>query len=52
MAARLKTSGNSAAPRRGEAEHIEQVHLILWTNTREIADRYPNARKILSLIHI
>ena len=52
MAARLKTSSCSVAPRRGELEHIEQVHLILWTDGGEIADRYPNARKILSLIHI
>jgi len=49
MAPRLKTSGNSAAPRRGELEHIEQVHLILWTDGGEIADHYPNARKIFAI---
>jgi len=49
MAPRLKASGCSAAPRRGELEHIEQVHLILWTDGGEIADRYPNARKIFAI---
>ena len=49
MAPRLKASGCSAAPRRGGFEHIEQVHLILWTDGGEIADRYPNARKIFAI---
>ena len=49
MAPRLKTSGNPAASRRGELEHIEQVHIILWTDGGEIADRYPNARKIFAI---
>ena len=49
MAARLKTSGNPAAPRRGELEHIEQVHLILWADRGEVADRHPNAAKLFAI---
>ena len=49
MAPRLKTSGNPAAPRRGELEHIEQVHLILWTDGGDVADLFPNARKIFAI---
>lgn len=49
MSQRLKALGNSTAPRRGELEHSEQVHLILWADGGKIAGRYPNARKIFAI---